>query len=203
MFIIKLISARQVVDKGVTMAKDSQLWERAYTVYKASNKTHKTYENKTKAYIPNDEPTKIMHQITDITKEIRVLINRKKLLRNQLSKMGNYKIPRSEFFDKTISLYILMLEDNCWYIGQSRGIEKRFRRHLNGKGAIWTKTHTPLEIVYRQDTNLTDEAEAALLEDELTIEYARRYGVDYVRGGGYCQAKPHWPGIAYEPEPFV
>ena len=99
-----------------------------------------------------------------------------------------------------VSLYALRLSDGCWYIGMSHNVEKRFKRHLKGKGAYWTKLHEPIEIAEVRETNLYNQDAAAKLEDDMTLEYALKYGTQYVRGGGYCQAKPHWPSGLREPD---
>lgn len=176
------------------MAKDSKLWEQAYASYKVSVPDYKKTKHYSKT-VSNlqAEPVRLMHDIADITKQIRELIAKKKTLQKQLKSMGDYRPIKSEYFDKPIYLYVLLLETDKWYIGQTRNVDKRFNRHSKGKGAIWTKKYKPIEIVMTRNTNLTSEGEVALLEDELTIEYAKKYGIENVRGGGYCQAKPRWP----------
>lgn len=44
--------------------------------------------------------------------------------------------------------YILLTEDNTLYCGYTDNIEKRFEKHLSGKGAKYTRAHKPLKIVY-------------------------------------------------------
>jgi len=98
----------------------------------------------------------------------------------------------------TIRLYVLELEHDCWYVGFSSNPEKRFKKHLRGSGANWTKLHKPIEIHTVRETKLYLDSEAAQLENELTLDYARNYGTDKVRGGGYCQTKPPWPKELFE-----
>lgn len=92
-----------------------------------------------------------------------------------------------------VSLYALRLQNDCWYIGMTFNVEKRFKKHANGKGANWTKLYQPIEIAEQRTTNVYIQETAAALEDAMTLEYAKKYGFDKVRGGSWCQTKPHWP----------
>lgn len=191
-----------VVEKGVVMAKDSKLWEQSYESYKKRfpKSKHNNKKPKTRDRQLPKEPMLLLEDYRKILNEIQLLTKKRQRLRTTLRKHGidpvNYT--RSNYFDRPILLYILKLKHNCWYVGMSRNVDRRFKAHLKG-ATIWTKEHPPIEIVEVRETGLTSDSEASILEDELTIEYARRYGTEYVRGGGYCQRKPKWPELAYEP----
>lgn len=185
------------------MAKDSKLWEQAYSSYKQrfpNSKHNKRTNGKIKTNLEK-EPMRLLEEYRDILKQIQVLTKRRQAIRKQMRKHGQdpLKYTRSTYFDRPILLYVLRLEHNCWYIGMSRNVDRRYKAHQKGK-TIWTKENKPLSIAEVRETGLTSDSEAAILEDELTIEYARQYGTDKVRGGGYCQRKPVWPAIAYEPD---
>lgn len=47
-------------------------------------------------------------------------------------------------------LYMLRCADQSLYTGVAKDIEKRFKAHISGKGARYTRTRLPLEIVYRE-----------------------------------------------------
>lgn len=154
-----------------------------------------TIEQRSKSYIKAHKPIPLeVHQLrkelSDIDLEIKQLKNRRNLVH---LKLRDLKRDKPHFTTLSISLYALELEDNCWYIGLTRDVDKRFKQHCRRKGADWTKLHKPIAIHEVRPTELTDEAEASKLEDAMTIEYAIMYGIDFVRGGGYCQTKPHWP----------
>lgn len=194
---------RQVVEKGVVMAKDSKKWEESYEAYKKrfpKSKYNKRKTKKLKTEKLDREPMQLLQEYREVVDQIKKLNGRRTKLKATLKKKGIDPVQhtRSDYYDRPILLYILRLEHNCWYIGMSRNVDRRFKAHKKGK-TLWTGEHKPLEIVEVRETGLTSDSDAAILEDELTIEYARRYGVDRVRGGGYCQRKPHWPPIAYEP----
>ena len=79
------------------------------------------------------------------------------------------------------TIYCLLLEDNKYYVGKAKNVEKRFREHLAGKGAIWTKIHRPVKILETfEDCN-------PFLEDRYVKEYMFRHGIDNVRGGSYIK----------------
>ncbi len=44
--------------------------------------------------------------------------------------------------------YFLLCENEAFYTGWTKNIKKRFSQHLKGKGAYYTKVHTPLEVIY-------------------------------------------------------
>ena len=45
-------------------------------------------------------------------------------------------------------VYILQTRDNTLYCGIARDVQKRFREHLEGRGAKYTRAHKPEKIVY-------------------------------------------------------
>lgn len=53
--------------------------------------------------------------------------------------------------------YILLTENNTFYCGYTDDVEKRFQKHLSGKGAKYTRANKPLKIVYKKEfENKTD-----------------------------------------------
>lgn len=137
----------------------------------------------------------IKARLTEISHEqMKLLVEKKQLLaivkqREQL---------KHQHRAVTVKLYALELEDSCWYVGMSYNVQKRFKQHGGRKGAAWTKIHAPLSVYEVRDTKLYDQDSASKLEDDMTLEYALKYGSDKVRGGGYCQIKPKWPSVVRE-----
>lgn len=76
------------------------------------------------------------------------------------------------------TIYVLLLEEDKWYVGRtSRDVSIRFREHLSGNGASWTKRYKPrLLVETRISTSPFD-------EDAVTKEYMSKFGIDNVRGG--------------------
>ena len=84
-------------------------------------------------------------------------------------------------------VYVLKLENDCWYIGYSQDIQVRMASHFIGAGAKWTQLHRPISIYSIQQGD-------TLLETCTTIAYMCKYSWERVRGGSYCN-------VAMEKEP--
>lgn len=48
-------------------------------------------------------------------------------------------------------IYILKCADDSLYTGWTNNLEKRVKAHLNGKGAKYTKSRLPVELVYFEE----------------------------------------------------
>lgn len=44
--------------------------------------------------------------------------------------------------------YIIRCKDNSLYVGWTNNLEKRMKAHNDGKGAKYTKSRRPVELVY-------------------------------------------------------
>jgi predicted GIY-YIG superfamily endonuclease len=51
---------------------------------------------------------------------------------------------------KEWSVYILRCGDNSFYTGIAKNIEARLAQHQKGKGAAYTRTHLPVELIYKE-----------------------------------------------------
>ena len=77
-------------------------------------------------------------------------------------------------------LYILQLEGGKYYVGKSANPANRYKQHVDGNGAAWTKKHKPVKFLEtRSMTGSHDET-------NLTKDLMKKYGVDNVRGGAYA-----------------
>ena len=79
------------------------------------------------------------------------------------------------------SLYVLQLEGGKYYVGKTTNVPIRYKQHKEGHGSVWTSMYRPLKIV--EVRRLKDEYD----ENNTTKQYMKKYGVDNVRGGAYCQ----------------
>lgn len=86
---------------------------------------------------------------------------------------------------KTISVYVLRLQDEKYYVGQSKHPDERIKEHFEGKGSKWTQEHSPVELVKVIQTVTTNWRAALEIEKTLTLELMKVYGWKNVRGGGY------------------
>lgn len=89
-----------------------------------------------------------------------------------------------------IWLYVLALEDDCFYVGQAQDPEKRIRAHFAGKGASWTRLHKPLAVLLREDTGETDPKVAEKAENNQVLHLMRKHGWERVRGGFWSHTCP-------------
>ncbi len=79
-----------------------------------------------------------------------------------------------------VYIYILLLENNKYYIGKTNNPQRRLLEHSNSEGASWTKIYKPIKIL-----NVISDC-SNFDEDRYTLEYMSLYGIDNVRGGSFC-----------------
>ncbi len=48
------------------------------------------------------------------------------------------------------SVYVLRCGDGSLYTGIAKNVEARLKMHLCGKGAAYTRSHLPVEMVYKE-----------------------------------------------------
>jgi hypothetical protein len=82
----------------------------------------------------------------------------------------------------TMKIYVLKCENNKYYVGRTKNIEKRVIQHFTLDGSKWTKKYKPIEIINQYDGDEFDEEKYTLL----TMD---KYGIENVRGGSYCKMK--------------
>ena len=51
----------------------------------------------------------------------------------------------------TWSVYILRCRDGTYYTGIARDVQERLRKHQAGKGAAYTRTRLPVELLYEEN----------------------------------------------------
>lgn len=168
------------------------MFNKRYTIDQGSYKKPATTVKKERVKeVLNRDLPKLQDELEDVHRQIRELRARKNELTKKINSLKQATRPNRGY--KTFSLYALKLEDGYWYVGITRNVEKRYKQHGTRHGSRWTKLHKPMCIHEVRPTDIILEAEAAKLENAMTIEYAIMYGADKVRGGGFCQTKPRWP----------
>jgi putative endonuclease len=55
-------------------------------------------------------------------------------------------------------VYVLLCDDGSFYTGYTRNVNTRLRRHLNGRGARYTRIHKPKRLVYTEEFGSRAEA---------------------------------------------
>jgi putative endonuclease len=63
-------------------------------------------------------------------------------------------------------VYILRCADGTLYTGWAKDVERRLAAHNAGRGARYTRTHRPVELVYTEEVATIGDA----LKRELTIK---------------------------------
>ena len=97
-----------------------------------------------------------------------------------------------------MAVYVLELEDECYYVGFSTDPSTRIAEHFLGRGALWTKLHPPKRV-------LSVTPGGRELEDPTTILTMLQYGWRRTRGGSWCSPemtaipKPVAVAFCYEP----
>jgi predicted GIY-YIG superfamily endonuclease len=80
-----------------------------------------------------------------------------------------------------VYIYILQLEDGKYYIGKTINPKIRLEQHFYDYGSSWTKKYNPKKVLdIIPDCDNFD-------EDKYTIKYMKKYGIDNVRGGSFCE----------------
>lgn len=79
------------------------------------------------------------------------------------------------------TLYVLQLEDGKYYVGKTSNFPVRYKQHKDGLGSSWTSKYRPLRV--SEVRTLKDEYD----ENNTTKDYMKKYGINNVRGGAYCQ----------------
>lgn len=69
--------------------------------------------------------------------------------------------------DKKHFVYMLLTENNTLYCGYTDNVEKRFKQHIEGKGAKYTRANKPIKIVYQKEFKTKEEA----LKEEYRIKH--------------------------------
>lgn len=83
--------------------------------------------------------------------------------------------------DTSLSIYVLKLQSDKYYVGKTQNKEARLLQHFTNNGSAWTKKYPPIEVI-RIISDCDD-----LDEDKYTLQYMKLYGIDNVRGGSFVQ----------------
>ncbi|EEH54623.1 uncharacterized protein MICPUCDRAFT_60771 [Micromonas pusilla CCMP1545] len=90
----------------------------------------------------------------------------------------------------TQHIYVLKLEDDCFYVGKTTDVRGRLEKHRRGCNTwAWTAKHKPIpgdDAIYFVETMTEPTA-----EDAITERMMCEYGIDKVRGGTF--SKPNLP----------
>lgn len=80
-------------------------------------------------------------------------------------------------FKKKNYMYILNCLDNTLYTGYTNDLIKRLKKHNEGKGAKYTKSRSPVTLVYYEEF----ETKSLALKKEIAIKKKKRIQkIDYI-----------------------
>jgi hypothetical protein len=80
-----------------------------------------------------------------------------------------------------LSIYILELEQNKYYVGKSKSPDVRLQDHFNSSGSSWTTKYKPIKVLeVHKNCDSFD-------EDKYTLMCMEKYGIENVRGGSFCE----------------
>ena len=82
--------------------------------------------------------------------------------------------------NNTLSIYILQLEQNKYYVGKTYNISMRLEQHNISHGSSWTAMYKPIKII-----NIIPNCDD-FDEDKYTLMCMKNYGIENVRGGSFC-----------------
>jgi putative endonuclease len=60
--------------------------------------------------------------------------------------------------EKKYYTYVLLTENNTFYCGYTDDVEKRYEKHISGKGAKYTRANKPVKIIYTAEFETKSEA---------------------------------------------
>ena len=70
-------------------------------------------------------------------------------------------------------VYVIECDNDSYYIGQTSDIEKRWKEHITGNAAKWTKSHKPVKIIHYEELNTREEA--VKRESDLKTGFGRKW----------------------------
>lgn len=78
-------------------------------------------------------------------------------------------------------IYVLLCENEKYYIGKTERLEDRILEHFSNYGSEWTKIYKPIKVIE------SFQAQSEFDEDNYVEKYMAKYGIENVRGGSYSQ----------------
>jgi len=80
-----------------------------------------------------------------------------------------------------VSIYILQLEQEKYYVGRTINADLRIDKHFSNNGSYWTSKYKPIKVIkVINNCSIFD-------EDKYTLHMMSMYGIDNVRGGSFTK----------------
>lgn len=85
--------------------------------------------------------------------------------------------------ERGIYLYVLVLQNNKFYVGITNSPKKRFQKHRSGKSIKFINENLPIIDIRKILLATTSRYEALRIETKTTILLIQHYGIENVYGG--------------------
>jgi len=85
--------------------------------------------------------------------------------------------------ERGIYLYVLVLQNDKFYVGITNSPEKRFKKHRSGKSVKFINENLPIIDIRKILLATTSRYEACRIETKTTILLIQHYGIENVYGG--------------------
>ncbi len=100
-------------------------------------------------------------------------------------------------------VYVILCDDNSFYIGVSNDLKRRWTEHTTGQGAEWTKSHKLIKIIHHEE--LSSQEDAYKREKELKTGFGRKwlkreFQAGRLRQAGKVPKDDKWKKKYKEPE---
>ena len=109
---------------------------------------------------------------------------RKKWEETELAKMYTKGLPAPK--KGLLFVYVILCNDNSFYIGASNDLKRRWTEHTTGQGAEWTKSHKPIKIIHHEE--FSSQKEVYKREKELKTGFGRKWLKREFKAGRLRQA---------------
>lgn len=83
----------------------------------------------------------------------------------------------------TYLLYVLILQNNMYYVGITRNPEARFNDHRNGNSTYFVKQNLPIISIQTKVLKTTNKREAEKIETKKALQLMKKHGIENVTGG--------------------
>ncbi len=77
---------------------------------------------------------------------------------------------------KKYYVYILLTERNTYYCGYTDDLQKRYKAHLNGYGAKYTRANKPVKLIWQKEFNSKSDAQ----KEEYRIKQLSRREKEFI-----------------------
>ncbi|MGE4289416.1 MAG: GIY-YIG nuclease family protein [Salinivirgaceae bacterium] len=86
-------------------------------------------------------------------------------------------------FNSEIFLYVLALQNGKYYVGITKNLRERFKKHSTGITCDFVKVNLPVEWYKVKLLKTSERSKALAIETKKTLKLIRKHGFENVYGG--------------------